>query len=237
MLRAVVLAARLEFTIDPPVLDAIAAHRHEIARSAPARLVEEYYKILRSGHAEQAFRQLRETGLLKEITPELVEAPDAFWDSVTALDEYRARFTSAPDSMTNAVLAGTLLYPLGLTGRRRFHTDPLERRVELGMLPIARRDIERIQQILALQPRLLDIDAPGRAQRGVLHRAVLPEALTWLEIHGGRSDVVEHWRALMVEPRDRPTHAVPEPIDAAAGLPRSRRRRRRRRRRPSPQQS
>ena len=53
MLRAVVLAARLEFTIDEPILDAIATHRHEIARSAPARLMEEFYKILRSGHAER----------------------------------------------------------------------------------------------------------------------------------------------------------------------------------------
>src|SRR5918993_3861595 len=35
MLRAVVLAARLEFTIDEASLDAIAAHKHEIAHSAP----------------------------------------------------------------------------------------------------------------------------------------------------------------------------------------------------------
>src|SRR3954465_7763967 len=69
MLRAVVLAARLEFTIDEPSLDAIAIHRHEIARSAPARLLEEYYKILRSGHAEDAMRLLRDTRLMKEITP------------------------------------------------------------------------------------------------------------------------------------------------------------------------
>ena len=71
MLRAVVLSARLEFTIDQPILDAIAVHRHEIARSAPARLLEEYCKILRSGHAEEAMRQLRATKLMKEITPEL----------------------------------------------------------------------------------------------------------------------------------------------------------------------
>src|SRR3982751_4662167 len=76
MLRAVVLAARLQFSIDQPVLDAIALHRHEIARSAPARLLEEYYKILRSGHAREAFKQLRTTGLLKAITPELAAASD-----------------------------------------------------------------------------------------------------------------------------------------------------------------
>ena len=79
MLRAVVLAARLEFTIDRADPRRDRSHRHEIARSAPARLLEEYYKILRSGHAEEALRQLRATGLLKEITPELDDAPDALW--------------------------------------------------------------------------------------------------------------------------------------------------------------
>ena len=71
MLRAVALAARLNFTIDPPVLEAIRLHRHEIARSSPARLLEEYYKILRSGYSERIFRGLAEAGLLEPISAEL----------------------------------------------------------------------------------------------------------------------------------------------------------------------
>src|SRR6187397_573882 len=197
MLRAVVLAARLEFTIDDPILDSIDAQKHEIAKSAPARLLEEYFKILRSGHAEEAFRQLHATGLLKEITPELDDAPDLLWRSISSLDRYRAQFEGAPDTLTNAILAGSLLQPLGLVGRRqRFSADPLDRRLELGLLPIARRDVERLQQILALQQRLLDTQAPHRAQRGLLHRSTFHEALTWLEIHGDRPEVVEHWRQL-----------------------------------------
>src|SRR5688572_23676609 len=82
MLRAVVLAARLEFTIDEPILESIAVQKHEIARSAPARLLEEYFKILRSGHAREAFRQLHSTGLLKAITPELDDAPEAMWRAI-----------------------------------------------------------------------------------------------------------------------------------------------------------
>ncbi|MDQ3348428.1 MAG: polynucleotide adenylyltransferase PcnB [Acidobacteriota bacterium] len=226
MLRAVVLAARLQFTIDEPVLDAISTHAHEIARSAPARLVEEFYKILRSGHAEEAFRQLRATGLLKEITPELSAAGDPLWSSVAAVDRYRARFEGAPESMTNAILAGTLLHPLGLVTRRRFSADALERRVELGMLPIARRDIERLQQIMALQPRLLELNAPQRAHRGLLHRAVLDEAITWLEIQGEHPDAVAYWRALQAEPTISEAGAD-SPVPAA--YPRARRRRRRRR--------
>jgi poly(A) polymerase len=225
MLRAVVLAARLEFTIDEPILESIAAHKHEIGRSAAPRLMEEYFKILRSGHAEDALRQLGSTGLLREITPELTEAPDGLWAAIAALDHYRRRFADAPDTLTNAILAGTLLQPLGLVGRRqRFVADALERRVELGMLPIPRRDVERLQQILALQPRLLDLNVPVRARRGLLHRSVFPEALTWLEIHGGRPDVVEHWRELQA---DVPSpHASIEPHTLG---PFQRRRRRRRR--------
>jgi poly(A) polymerase len=226
MLRAVVLAARLEFTIDEPVLEAIAAHRHEIARSAPARLVEEYYKILRSGHAEAAFQQLRATGLLREITPELATQSQPLWRSIATLDRYRAGFAGAPESLTNAILAGTLLHPLGLIGKRRFTADGLERRVELGLLPISRRDVERLQQLLALQPRLLDTQAPPRAQQTLVRRSAFNEALTWLEIHGSHPDVVAHWRALQAEPTDIP-HVEGEPIPSV--YPRRRRRRRRRR--------
>jgi len=230
MLRAVVLAARLEFSIDQPILDAISVHRHEIARSAPARLIEEYYKILRSGHAREAFKELRATGLLKAITPELAGAAESVWQSIGALDAYRARFDAAPDSLTNAILAGTLLHPLGLIARRRFSADALERRVELGMLPIARRDIERLQQILSLQSRLLDTQAPVRTQRALLHRAVLPEAITWLEIHGDRPEAVAHWRALQAEPREHPHTEPGETTATVTPFPRRRRRRRGRRR-------
>jgi poly(A) polymerase len=231
MLRAVVLAARLEFTIDEPILDAINVHRHEIARSAPARLLEEFYKILRSGHAEDAMRQLRATGLMKEITPELASAADSVWRSIAALDRYRRRFESAPESLTNSILAGTLLHPMGLIRRQRFYADPLERKVELGMLPIARRDVERLQQIIAIQPKLLDINAPMRAQRGVLHRSILDEALTWLEIHGDTPEIVAHWRELkaQVTAHPHPSQKPSEPTAEGGELPFRRRRRRRRR--------
>jgi poly(A) polymerase len=230
MLRAVVLSARLEFTIDQPILDAIGIHRHEIARSAPARLLEEYYKILRSGHAEEAMRQLRATRLMKEITPELADAPEALWRSVAALDRFRARFKDAPDVLTNAILAGTLLQPLGLAGRRpRFSADPLERRIDIGMLPIARRDVERLHHIMTLQPRLLDISAPARVQRAMLHRSTFDEAVTWMEIHGDRPDIVAHWRTLQAQG----VPSSPQPHEQAADRPyRPRRRRRGRRRAP-----
>ena len=228
MLRAVVLAARLEFTIDEPILESIEVHKHEIARSAPARLLEEYFKILRSGHASDAFGQLRATGLLKAITPELDAAPEPLWRAISALDRYRSRFEGSPETLTNAVLAGTLLQPLGLIGRRqRFSADPLERRIELGLLPIPRRDVERLQQIIALQHRLLDIQAPHRAQRGLLHRSTFQEAVTWLEIHGDRPDVVDHWRYMHAQAAQSAPHHLAADTPPAGPFQRRRRRRRR----------
>jgi poly(A) polymerase len=233
MLRAVVLAARLEFTIDAPILESIETHKHEIARSAPARLLEEYFKILRSGHAREAFGQLRRTGLLRAITPELDHAGESLWRAISALDRYRARFEGAPDTLTNGILAGTLLHPLGLAGRRqRFSADPLERRVELGLLPIPRRDIERLQQIFSMQQRLLDVSAPLRVKRSLLHRSTFPEAVTWLEIQGDRPDVVDHWRQLQAQSVPSGPHHHSTGEMATAGPYQRRRRRRRRPRSP-----
>jgi poly(A) polymerase len=233
MMRAVVFAARLDFEIDQPILDAIDTHRHEIGKAAPARLVEEYFKILRSGYAEMSFRMLQETRLLREITPELDAAGPALWESLARIDRYRQRFDETPDTLTNAILVGTLLAPLGLVSApRRFSADPLERRVDLGILPMPRRDVERLHQILTLQPRLHDVRANFKAQRSLLHRHVIGDALTWLEIHGERPEILAHWRAQQAEPL--PGTTLPDGNPAGLPLPSSNRRRRRRRRRRSP---
>src|SRR5437762_13262495 len=115
MLRAVALAARLDFTIDPPVVDAIQRHGHEIARSSPARLLEEYYKILRAGSSEKTFRGLAGVGLLEPISAELHRgAAVPLWQSLSELDAYRRRFESTPDTLTNPILLGSLIVPLGV---------------------------------------------------------------------------------------------------------------------------
>jgi len=253
MLRAIVLAARLDFTIDPPIIDAIRAHAGEIARSAPARMIEELYKILRSGAAERAFRQLADVGLLKWIAPELLAIEgDGLWESLAALDRYRHRFESAPESLTNAILLGTLLVPRGFTGRRPTRADDhrppaqetaSERRrrerdewrdpkAALGSLPLARRDVERLRQILGLQRRLLDMAASPRAKRALMSRGPFDEALTWLEIHGGAPEIVEHWRGFIEATGVTPQPEAETAPATAADSPRRRRRRRRGRRRP-----
>ena len=237
MLRAVAMAARLDFHIDPPIERAIAAHRQDLTRSAPARLMEELYKLLRSGAAETAFRMLADHRLLEPIAPELqAKASQGLWKSLAALDAYRARFEVIPDTLTNALLLGSLLVPVGYNVRGL--TPPMppegdtrrEPRLAIGMLPLARRDVERLRQILSLQRRLVDTSLSPRARRALMYRGPFQEALTWLDIHGDAPEQVEHWRGFI---EAAGTFDATQP-EAGPPLPRRRRRRRRRGVRSSP---
>jgi poly(A) polymerase len=229
MLRAIAMAARLGFTIDAPIDHAIGSGRAEIARSAPARLIEEFYKLLRSGASEQAFRMMAERRLLEPIAHDLQKgAGDRLWQSLAAVDAYRKRHEDVPDTLTNAVLLGSLLVPLGMSGHPRQPAGTeieKEPRLTLGMLPLARRDVERFRQIMGLQRRLLDVRLSPRARRALMHRGPFREALTWLAIHGQAPEAVEHWRGFI-----EASGVTSSEQEGAEEFPRPRRRRRRRRR-------
>jgi poly(A) polymerase len=228
MLRAVALAARLDFTIDPPALQAIERYHGELARSAPPRLMEEIYKVLRAGFAETAFRRLVETGLLAAIAPEVPgRISPTFWQSLGAIDGYRRAFKRNPEALPNAILLGSLLIPLGLLDQHHGRTKELGAR--FGILPLARRDVEFLRQILMLQRHLRDQNASPRHKRAVMHRTAFPAALTWLELHGSAPELVASWRAMQAEMAEE----TPEGLAPASdGPPRRKRRRRRRRRFP-----
>ena len=257
MLRAIAIAARLDFAIEPALLAAIRTHRREISKSSMARLLEEYYKILRAGSSEMAFRALADVGLLEPISKELhLGANDPLWRSLAALDAYRRRFESTPETLTNAILVGSLLIPLGISlhpprsqssvreGSESMPTAPRPPRhppvPRLGDLPLARRDIERLRQIVTLQRRLKDLSVSPRAQRALAHRHIFRDALTWMEIHGGSPETVAHWNAVLAEvgPANAlPADAVGEGTSPGAPPVERRRRRRRRGRRFRPPQT
>lgn len=74
MLRAVRLAAKLGFTIEPATAEPIARLAPLLAESAPARLFEETMKMFLAGHAEASFTQLEASGLLPALLPETAQA-------------------------------------------------------------------------------------------------------------------------------------------------------------------
>ena len=226
MLRAVAFAERLDFRLDPPVEDAIRLLRAEIARSAPARLMEEYYKILRTGSSGRVFQALARVGLLGPVAPALQEAADSptLATSLERLDAHRRLFAATPDAFTNPVLLGSLLVPLGFSVESGHSSREPGGEAWLGLLPVARRDLERLYQLLALQRRLRDPNLSPRAARALLSRGAFADALAWLEIHGSDPGAVGRWRALIEDLRSHETLPAPP-----AFIPVRRRRRRSRR--------
>lgn len=121
MLRAVALAARLDFKIDRDSVEAIRTLRGEIAKSSPARLMEEFYKILRQGASRKTFELMQEVGLLSYLLPEaqtVMEGSgrESFLESLERLDGFRNAGATVED-LSNAVLLGSLLVPLGMSLR------------------------------------------------------------------------------------------------------------------------
>ncbi|KAF1704961.1 polynucleotide adenylyltransferase [Pseudoxanthomonas suwonensis] len=74
MLRAVRLAAKLGFTIDPPTAEPIPRLAPLLAEASPARLFEEMLKLFLSGHAVASFEGLERHGLLAALMPETAAA-------------------------------------------------------------------------------------------------------------------------------------------------------------------
>ena len=264
MFRAVALGARLDFRLDGPVVDAIRTHRALLALASPARLLEEYYKVLRSGAAERTFRGLAQHGLLQVLTPELSgAAADALWPALTALDRYRQRYQASPTTLTNPVLLGTLLVPLRLMPRAAiseaenhddsspsggpWHSEPRRGRtrqvgrpehtptppqgpgdrwkapkaplLKIGILPVARRDTERLRQVLALQRRLREMESSARVKRALMRRSSFSEALTWLDIHGVVPELLEHWRGFIEAAGSVPTEHPEEGAEQGGAVP------------------
>jgi len=69
MLRAVRLAGKLGFTIDPQTRTPIRRFAALVERVPPARLFDEMLKLLLSGHASACLRQLRDEGLHRGLLP------------------------------------------------------------------------------------------------------------------------------------------------------------------------
>jgi poly(A) polymerase len=134
MLRAVALAARLDFTIDQDTAEAIRALRGDIVRSSPARILDEFYKILRQGRSRETFRMLHEYGLLAYLLPEadqaIAEGGERLLGSLGRLDDYRNAGLATPEQLTNALVMGSLLVPLGVPLRRVAAQAPARRNEE-----------------------------------------------------------------------------------------------------------
>jgi poly(A) polymerase len=200
-LRAIRFAARLGFTIEPEVFEAMRRHASELARCAPPRVLEEIFKILRCTGAGRAFELLRSSGLLPVVLPSLSQALDAggpeartrFQAHLTALDE----MVRSGEEVSEGMLLGALLVHLRSgPGGEPAADRLLVEFVQTARLP--RRMAERCR--MALQAQRLFHGPPRRRRRGGLaSQAYFADALQLLRITvkatGEGREALARWEA------------------------------------------
>jgi tRNA nucleotidyltransferase/poly(A) polymerase len=74
IMRAIKFVTRLSFDIDSATRDAMTKHAPALLRCAPARLQEEWLRLMTSGYAQDSFTLADRIGVLQAVMPELVEA-------------------------------------------------------------------------------------------------------------------------------------------------------------------
>ncbi len=222
-LRAARIAAKLGFRLGDETFQAMLRHSRELPRCAPARVLEETLKLLRSGASREAFRILREARILPVLLAPVAQtlekggaaAQERFFSRLGALDAE----VGAGKPVTDAVMLATLLAFLPLHHDPRAapegagfdevegaaaHSLPSADKV-LGQMSQAarlpRRIAERARMILAIQ-RLLQ-QGPRRRTGGFVRTPQFPEALQLLEIEarasGQHTDLVARWRERVAE--------------------------------------
>ncbi|MHC5021611.1 MAG: polynucleotide adenylyltransferase PcnB [Planctomycetota bacterium] len=77
LVRGAKYAAKLDFDFDPDTWAAMCELKAEITKAAPARLLEEIFKIGRSGDSADSWKILLESGVLEHWMPGVVEALQA----------------------------------------------------------------------------------------------------------------------------------------------------------------
>ncbi|MGI5865768.1 MAG: polynucleotide adenylyltransferase PcnB [Myxococcales bacterium] len=235
LLRAVRFAAKLGMDFEPRTYAAMEGAVEDLPRCAPARLLEEVFKLLRAGSARESFRLLHALGALDVLLPPLGaflrrsgEAGEReLFARLGALD---ARTKSAP--VEDSVIVAVLLAPMA---RESSSADGLgepidallEQFVQTARLP--RRIADRARQLLWAEGVLRGERKRRRSLASFRQHPIYPDALALLEMTveatGKGADALERWRSgkPLIEPSD----------EAGEGAGRKRRRRRRSRRRPT----
>ncbi len=241
ILRAIKFAARLGFDIEDQTYQAVITHREEIGKSAPPRVLEEIYRLLRGGAALESMILLRETGLLEVMIPEVDEQlgpnPAALDPYLRAVDELVAGGEMLPNATLLCLLLCPELRPILDENESERLRDPggfIDTTLSplLGRLRVSRRDAERMRQILLSQRRIWQMRRrpvkPGAiAQRDWFQEALQVHALYRLATGASTRETLAE-----LSPLRRPQQmTMPEeaPVTVTQGLDEGLRRPRRRR--------
>lgn len=165
MLRAAKFAALLGFQMDQACLKAIRKNREELLKASSARMLEEYYKIFRTGRAYEVFTSLAEAGLFRTMFPEASEASDDRGAKVESFSESKIgqrlavadKMLSEREELTSNIFLSLIFLDLvsdmldGTSGRDTHHLlkEKLDEVFRSINLPV--KDRERLIQVFENQ--------------------------------------------------------------------------------------
>ena len=197
MLRAVRFAARFGYEIEPATFEAIRNLRSQIHQVSRERVRDELVKMLTEGPARRAFELLDQTGLLKEILPEVdrmhgVAQPPQFHPEGDVWVHTLLLLEGLPEHASPTLAMGALLHDVGKPPTFRLAPDRIrfDGHVEVGVkmaeeichrLHFSNHDTEQIARLVANHMRFADVKEMKPATLKRFFR--LPRFDEHLELH------------------------------------------------------
>ncbi len=183
MVRAVRLAATLEFGIEPATRAAIGEHAGLVRHLSGERIGAELEKLLGAPRPSVGLRLLHETGLLAVVSPELAAQPGIPQNKVPGEDlwDHTLRSVDAADPARPVVRLATLLHDIGKPATLadgRFHGhDTVGTRQATALLRRLRYPkavVERVGHLVRHHMFSVDPDATDAAIRRFIMRIGVP---------------------------------------------------------------
>jgi poly(A) polymerase len=232
MLRAVRFAARFEYAIEAGTLAAIQRLAREIQVVSRDRVRDELTKMLTEGHARGAFLLLDQTGLLREVLPEIsamngVQQPPEFHPEGDVFVHTMLLLENLPHPCPPTLAWGALLHDVGKPATFRVAPDRIrfDGHVEVGV-KMAEEICNRLRfsnhdtaQVLALVDNHMRFGHVSRMKESTLKRFLrLPGFAEHLALHRADS-LASHGNLSTYEFLQRKlTEIPPEKIRPAAVL-------------------
>ncbi len=233
ILRAVRFASRLGFDTDPATYAAMEGAVEDLPRCAPARLLEETFRLLRSGHSRAAVQLLYALGALRVLLPPLStwldqasqEDQRLLFERLAALDR-RAQQAPVDDAIIIAAILGPLSRQAEAPHAGQAFDGLLEQMVQTARLP--RRVVDQARQLLWSMGVLTGERKRRRSLASFRHHPAFDDALALFEIEveatGQGQESLERWKS--GKPFEPPR---PPAGEGGPGPGQGKRRRRRRR--------
>lgn len=198
MIRMQKFRARFGFLVEKKSTEALEACREEIKKSAPARVLEEIFRMLESGSCEPFFRLLIESKFLHLLFDKLAtyfegELAETLFHYLKAADSMNTR--GHYRKLDRSILTAILIYPiLDRKIQTEFETPPnlgqimdlthhlIDELLFQSFSHFPKRQRFGAQSILQLQYRLTPLGARKHPRHRVVRQKSFQDALTFLKL-------------------------------------------------------